>query len=335
MFVLVAASFAVLVSASDALITSRATYAAPPAQTPDLCTLLAPGAKKVTPIFRGCAGRYATGKFKGVSQPQEIEASASVFQDVSVASAQYMADCANVSNDPVASKKGAPINIGDKGYEIIYAPPSPRYFGRAARSCYYAEVSLETSTDAWGRTVDQDLVNRGREILRQIDEKLKNAPPCAGAPTAVPGRLNVGIGGNYDEANDRVNVTADVTQRPNVGIGDDYYEWTLDGTPIQKGKELKSIEYDTTNLAEGEHEIVVKVTDIKNNVSGGATYRFTKTKAPTGGQPPKPPNAAQVQLTTPSGTETPSPGVKTPVTLQSGKAEIQARCEAAVYGLLT
>ncbi len=317
-----------LLSASEF---TRTTSAAPSAQTPDMCTLLAPGAKSVTPIFRGCTGKYATGKFQGVSQPKEILATADVFMDTSVASAQYMADCGNVSNDPVASKKCTSVNVGDKGYEINYDPPSPRWFGRSARSCYYSTVSLETFTDAWGTTVDQDLVNRGRETQKQIDEKLKNAPPCAGAPTAVPGKLNVGIGGNYDEANERVNVTADVEQRPNVGIGDDYYEWTLDGALIQKGKELKTIEYDTTNLAEGEHEIVVKVTDMIKNVSGGATYKFTVKRKKTNTQPTVP----QIQLNTPSGTQNVNPGVKTNNTLPDGKAEIQARCDAVIYGLLT
>lgn len=334
-YTIAALMLAVLCSVSGSVAMPRASYAAPPAQTPDMCTLLASGALKVTPIMRGCESKYGTGKFKGVSQPQEIQATADVFQDVSVASAQHMADCANVSNDPMASKKCTQTNVGEKGYEILYDPPAPKYFGRAARGCYFAEVWLETSTDTWGRTVDQDLVNRGREILRQIDEKLRAAPACAGATTAVPARLNVGIGGTYDEANDRVTVTAGVENRPNVGVGDDYYEWTLDGTPIQKGKELKSIEYDTSSLSAGEHEIVAKVTDIINNVSGGATYKFTKTKPGAGVQPPKPSSPAQVQITTPSGTQTVNSGTKTPVTLSSGKAQIQAKCDAAVYGLLT
>jgi hypothetical protein len=312
-----------------------AARAAPPDQTPDMCALLAPGATKVTPIFRGCDGKYPTGKFKGTGQKDEILATADVFQDISVASAQSLADCSSVRNDPYASKKCAPLNIGDKGYDLNYDPPMPRWFGRFARSCYYAEVLLDTSTDAGGQVVDQDLVNRGREILRQIDEKLKTAPPCAGAQLPVPGRLTVGIGGNYDQANERVSVTAGVENRPNVGVGDDYYEWTLDGASIKQGKELKSIQVDTSNLAAGEHEIVAKVTDLVNNVSGGATYKFTVKRATTNTQPQKPPAPAQVQIITPAGTQTANPTVKTPATLRSGKAEIQARCDAVVYRLLT
>lgn len=327
--------FALVLLFSSASDWTPLTLAAPPGQTPDMCTLLAPGATKVTPIIRGCEGKYATGKFKGVSQPQEIQATADVFQDTSVASAQSLADCASVRNDPNASKKCVPISIGDKGYEINYDPPTPRWFGRSARSCYYAEVSLDTSTDAWGQTLDQELVNRGREILRQIDEKLKSAPPCTGTQTPIPGRLNVVLGASYDETKNVVDLTAGVENRPNVGVGDDYYEWMLDGVPIRQGKELQSIQVDTSNLAAGEHEIVAKVTDLVNNVSGGATYKFIVKRPPANTQPQNPPTPAQVQIITPAGTQSANPTVKTPLTLSSGKAQIQARCEAAVYGLLT
>lgn len=320
----------------SAAVSAPTSHAARPDQAPDLCTLLAPGALKVTPIFRGCDGRYGTGKFKGAAQTEEIQVTADVFQDISAAQAQSMIEC-NLSPDPA---RCTPNNVGDKGYELITGKgnasgsPATNWYGRSARGCYYSEIYVQAYT-VRDDVVDQDLVNRGRTIQQQIDEKLKAAMPCTGAQPPAAGRLNVVLGGSYDEANDRVTVTAGVENRPNVGVGDDYYEWTLDGVTIQQGKELKSLEYDTSSLAAGEHEIVAKVTDIPNNVSGGATYKFTKTKAPGNAQPPKPANAAQVQITTPAGTQTANTGVKTAVVLPSGKAEIKARCDAVVYGLLT
>ena len=203
-----------------------------------------------------------------------------------------------------------------------------------------AQLTNKDETMARAETARQQtqLEQNAENTARQFYQALQTRGACqAGGPA---GRLNVGIGGKYDETKDFVDVTAGVENRPGVGIGDDYYEWSLDGKVVKQGKELKTIQLDTANLSAGKHEIVVKVTDNINKISGGATYTFEKKKAGPQAQPPaaKPPAGASGILTveTSSGSKTLKPGDNAQLEIRRGdRVSMKVVCEnlVALMGL--
>lgn len=182
--VLLTASALALLFVVSTAVWARSASAAPPGQSLDMCMLPAPGASSIQSVTRGCSAKYGTGRFTGLASPAEIQATADVYVDVSAVAAQNLIDCA-LSLDLSTC---TPNDMGDKGYELLTsrgntsASPVSLWYGRAARGCYYTEVFLQAYN---GRDdlIDRDLLNRGREIQKQIDEKLKNAPPCAGERT--------------------------------------------------------------------------------------------------------------------------------------------------------
>ena len=201
---------------------------------------------------------------------------------------------------------------------------------------YDAQLANKDEMMARAETARQQnqLEQEAETTARQFYQALKSLNACpSGAPPAA--RLNVGIAGNYDAVKSLVDVTAGVENRPGVGIGDDYYTWSLDAKSIKKGIELKTIQVSTTGLAQGKHEISVVVSQTVNTAIGTAAFSFEIGKAAAPAQPPASSAAAQVQLITPSGAQAVNPGVKTPVTLPPGsKAELRAQCEGKVYALL-
>lgn len=296
---------AVLCSVSQSVVLPHASIAAPPAQDVDLCALLPAGGRISVNDSDACLKVYT-------EYPAPLDAQIRLFRpgnpvpaNVAIHDLEAMV-CKQGTTPRVNCAKNS---LGDYGFssQVQYFEFS-EYWNRG---CYNVHV----------RANKYDGESLVLPVAQSIDVRLKTMLPCL--PAAAPGRLNVGIGGTYDEANDRVTVTAGVENRPNVGIGDDYYEWTLDGTLIQQGKELSSIEYDTTSLAEGEHEILVKVTDRVNNVSGGATFKFS-VKRNKDNPPPNTSNG-QLQSATPSGTQNVAPGNQVQVP-QGGQADLSANC---------
>ncbi|MBU1747757.1 MAG: hypothetical protein KKA73_08705, partial [Chloroflexi bacterium] len=304
-----------------------AAQAAPPAQDQAICKLLSsemtdkrystnpgicPGAQEM--CFGTFCPRAAGGGFTCEAYICRFQSAAEARQSIDLA----------------ISLGAAPIAIGDVGYETIVAGTVRSVVFARDRYAFSATVFDDRITSPFS----QDQL---RDLARKVDANIRGGAAPAQPPA---GSLNVGIGGNYDEDQDQVSVTAGVENRPGVGIGDDYYEWSLDGASIHEGKEQKSLQYNTASLAAGEHVIVVKVTEKVNNVSGAsgtATFKFTKKKAPTTAPPPvqppaQPPaasaGAGTVEVTTPAGTTTVQPGGQASVQVPpGGQATVKLSCE--------
>lgn len=326
----------------------RVTDAAPPSQLPQkLCaTLLPPGAQIKQDGTTTCTAWYGLGDidFEIAAGCHSMGVlAATCDHDAMVAEGKrllqtYQCGAPSMKNQGTCSSS----DLGDVGYQYEHSYKHNdgtqvySYGIYFQRSCYFVSAVMSEQNQA----AASSLKNQMLTLARQVDAKIKTMPRCGPAqqqPT-VPSRLVVGIGGKYDESKDIVDVTAGVENRPNVGIGDGTYEWTLDGKIVKQGKELKTIQLSTAELAAGKHEIVVKVTDNINKITGGATFTFEKKKAgPAATQPPaqpsvaKPPASASgtISIQTSSGTKTVKPGdAKTQQQVARGdKVSLKATCE--------
>lgn len=116
------------------------------------------------------------------------------------------------------------------------------------------------------------------------------------------------------------------------------YEWTWNNA--SEGEPSRTL--NKTGLKDGSYTITVRA---KESSSGKTASASTTVQVSAPAQPPaaKPPAAqppeicptAQTTLTSPTGTQTINPNVKTPITLVPGsKAELKAQCCQKVYALL-
>lgn len=316
----------------------RVTYAAPPLQNlADLCSLL-PGSptphyiEKGTDPSASCAAYYFPDGacdrggigIRKYSSPDEA-------REIAKGGAQQYAPSSRYGTGGVELLPGNNVQDACVRQFDFSSSISPWSWSQPINSFYCGNYAVSVSADPNNASAVGD-------IALAVDRNLKSLGACTGQPAQPPasGRLNVGIGGNYDENEDLVDVTAGVESRPGVGIGDDFYEWSLDGIVVKQGKELKAIQLSTANLAAGKHEIVVKVTDNVNKVSGGATFTFEIKK---GGPPAaNPPASASGTLTveTSGGSKTVNPGGSTQLEARPGdKVSMKMVCENLVsLGLL-
>lgn len=181
---------------------------------------------------------------------------------------------------------------------------------------FYSEAQLSNKDEGMAQAETANRQIRLEQSAESIARRLVQALQKGKACEAPAGFLSVGIGGEYEEAAKRVRVTAGVENRPGVGLGDDYYEWTLDGAPLKKGIELKSIVHDASGLLPGKHVLTVTVTDKVNKNKGSASFTFEVKGVPDKpAAPPRPPVAPPVAK---------PPVVKPPADFSGAKGQLTA-----------